>query len=149
MTPEEVTAALGAGWAYEAGIGRPWGTWTCGCVEVAHWPALAGEDEEGGEGESPTEWDVSLFAGDGTSRFDCATPEDAIAAALLLLAAEEVAGGAEVALMRPPGALHEVGVLARLHMVRIWGDGDIFPDDARRFAIDLLRAAREAETTDG
>lgn len=130
MTPEETGAALGPGWEFQATsvAGRPaWHEWLHGAVVVTHrlsvddWVVGLGGDEEG---------------------LGCATPEAAVAAAHLLVAAERVAAGARVGGQGRWVDRFEVapGYLRLRAPHDLWSAAA-----ARSLALDLLRAADEAE----
>ena len=143
MTPEEerVGGALGAGWTWED---VPWPAWKRDdpWAEVVSVP---GFDPAVPRADTP--WRVYLFGGDGdsTCELGCSTPDAAVAVAHLLVAAERIAAGAEVAPDRSPryvAARHDP-----LHgrMVTLANRSATSPACARRDALDLLRAADEAE----
>ena len=141
MTPEEMGKALGAGWEpqrVEMGPGEPpTHHWQRGSVMV---------------GNHDGEWWASANS-ECSAWFDCPTAEAAIAVAHLLVAAERIAAGAEVAAAEPAevrwyagtaegdwrtGEADERGLVRR-------GIFGLHPHEARRWALDLLRAADEAE----
>lgn len=129
MTPEEVGRALGEGWrALERAQG--WWLWDAGDLRVYPLPA---------DNEVPLVW----WRGRNVV---CPSPEHAVAVAHLLVSAEQVAGGAEVAAADPAQAA--LYAITDGHLIDV---ADIFagidPPEARRFAIDILRAAGAAEST--
>ena len=127
MTVEGMGAALGAAWRQVAEG-----------VEPLLWrrPSSSVTVQDHGEGD----WWVSSRSG-----WVCRDPERAVAVAHLLVAAERIAAGAEVAEDRSPryvAARHDP-----LHgrMVTLADRSVTSPACARRDALDLLRAADEAE----
>lgn len=80
----------------------------------------------------------------------CASPEHAVAVARLLVSAERVAAGANVAFpeeftTKPTAVATSVG-FERPILVNLLGKEILTPRKARRTALDLLAAADEAET---
>lgn len=142
MTPEEMGAALGAGWTWGT---DPWPSWRSETpwVEVVSVP---GFDPAIPRADTP--WRVYVFGGDGDSTCEvgCVTPEAAVAVADLLVAAERVAGGAAVTvpLVRPL-AKADGGIVMARPSITAGISGGFTPAAARCLALDLLRAADEAE----
>lgn len=131
MTPEEMGVALGSGW--EPGDFEP-GAWVATETMVTVEPMTNGR------------YDVIAWSKSGEHvPYSCSTPEAAVATAHLLVAAERVSGGAEVASPFGWRGFSLCGV------ERVWvNEGTRSLPEARRLAIDLLRlraadAADEAE----
>ena len=131
MTPEQMGAALGAGWEP---ILRGW-RWV---PSVARPAVFVQDTAPAGAGRA--EWVVTHYAG-GARRvyLPCTSAEVAVAVAGLLVAAERIAAGAEVG--RPPLLTvdaYDGGLVQH-------GTRNYTAASARRLALDLLRAADEAE----
>lgn len=128
MTPEEVGKALGEGWE------RRGDAFKRGSVAVR----VTSDDWCGHR----TGWMVAF----GRTRLDPVSPEHAVAVAHLLVAAERIAGGAALATVEDERYRWRAGeALSRPAVVR---RGEfMYPHEARTTAIDLLRAAAEAEST--
>ena len=124
MTPEEMGKALGPGWEPKlVGTGAfLWHDFVRGRVRVS---------------ESAFGWAVEV------DRLPAATAEQVPAVAHLLVAAERIAAGAEVG-----GHLRRETMRVRPGQILVGGTRTgrgYRPGDARAHALDLLRAADEAE----
>ena len=130
MTPEQITDALGTGWEQTEDRAEWWHG-----EHVAVGPYPAPDDDR---------WWVDYCKDWAETRFDCPTPEAAVAVAHLLVAAERIAAGARVA---PSGLdLWRPGVAGGKPAV-YQGDRFMFTHEARRRALGLLRAADAADLT--
>ena len=135
MTPEEMTAALGVGWERlnDWAISPVW-VESRGAVEVCLFDGV---------------WRVSLLDEDrDEATLLCVSGEAAVAVAGLLVAAEWIAAGTEVAIPEPGDLRYAAGrVNQRPAVLRqtVRGHEFLWPHEARRYALDLLRAADEAE----
>ena len=142
MTPEEMGKALGAGWLWQAGWRGAPGSWQW-FPNGPEWGGVEVEDADDGiDG-----WTVSLHDDDGNmATIPAMGSARAVAVAHLLVAAERIAAGAQVAdeldwYCATCDGKHD-GFLSS-HRGPPFDNNR--PASARRFALDLLRAADEAE----
>lgn len=132
MSGDEI---IGAGWAYAGGVDEVW-THESGAVEIGHYLDDDAPDEI-------PDWWVKVNSGDGEARFDVAERATAVAVADLLLAADRITSGANVAL---PEEFHTKPAIATEDgLVDLLGEMEFTPSKARRAGIDLLTAAYAAD----